>query len=129
MPSLFVPLDVNYAEDDKIIDAGPMAELLYVRALAFAKRARSDGYIAASQLSTVAARIPRYRVHAERAVEVGLWERNGTGLYIRAWLKRNPPVEDETAAGVEGAHRRWHLKRNQPNPDCPRCVAEGLIKP
>ena len=26
MPGLFVPLDVNYADDDKIIDAGPMGE-------------------------------------------------------------------------------------------------------
>ena len=38
MTGLFVPLDVNYYEDSKIRQVGPMAELLYVRSLAFVKR-------------------------------------------------------------------------------------------
>ena len=45
MSGLFVPLDVEYDSDDKMIEAGPMAELLYVRGMAFAKRTGSDGNI------------------------------------------------------------------------------------
>ena len=128
---LFVPLDVNYADDDKIVAAGPMAELLYVRALAFVKRARSDGHLHDGQLPIVAARIPRPRQLADRLVDTGLWERNGTGLYVSAWLKRNPPVADvspaKSAAGALGNHRRWHLPPDgAPNPECPHCRKEGL---
>jgi hypothetical protein len=129
MATLFVPLDVNYAEDDKIIDVGPMAELLYIRGLAFAKRSRQNGQIGDSQLPIIAARIHRPRALAARLIDVGLWERNGTGLYIRAWLKRNPPADELVESGAAGAHKRWHLKRDQPNPDCDLCIAEGLIKP
>ena len=51
MSGLFVPLDVDYADDPKIIEAGPLAELLFVRGLAFCKQQLSDGHIARSQLS------------------------------------------------------------------------------
>lgn len=127
MTRLFVPLDVNYFDDDKIIEAGPLGELLYVRSLAFAKRARTDGHLADSQLQAFGARIPRARAHAERLYDVGLWERNGGGLYIRAWHKRNSPVSDEGPKGHAGAHARWHVKARQPNPDCELCVKEGLV--
>lgn len=129
MANLFVPLDVNYADDDKIVAAGPMGELLYVRSLAFAKRDRHDGLIRDGQFPIVAARIPRARLLAERLYGVGLWERNGSGLYISAWLKRNPPADELAGAGAVGAHKRWHLKRGQPNPECDLCIAEELIEP
>ncbi len=131
MPGLFVPLDVNYADDDKIVEAGPMAELLYVRSLAFAKRDRHDGHIRDGQLPIVGARIPRQRQLVDRLVDVGLWERNGSGLYIAAWLKRNLPAEQVTAkksaAGARGNHVRWHLPPDgEPSADCEHCRKEGI---
>lgn len=128
---LYVPLFVNYAEDPKVIDAGPMGELLYVRSLAFAKRQEKDGLIHDNQFREYTGRIPRARVVAERLYEVGLWERNGTGLYISAWLKRNAPVAEvasaKSAAGSLGNHRKWHTgSGKKPNPDCKHCVDEGL---
>jgi hypothetical protein len=130
MPNLYVPLDVNYAEDDKIIDVGPMGELLYIRSLAFVKRARTDGVFSINQLAVLGARIPRVRRLLDPLVEVGLWERNGSALYIPAWLKRNPPVVDtsdvKADAGSLGAHIRWHVKRRRPDPDCKHCVTEEL---
>jgi hypothetical protein len=131
MAGLFIPLDVNYADDSKIIDAGPLAELLFVRSLAFAKRSGSDGHISTGQLSTIAARIPQRQRHTQRLLEVGLWEQNGAGLLIRAWAKRNPPAaviaEQKSTAGIIGNHRRWHLGSDgTPNPGCEICVAEHL---
>lgn len=132
MPSLYVPLDVGYFDDDKVIEAGPMAELLFVRSLAFAKRSdKRDGHISASQLSIVAARISRHRQLAERLVDVGLWERNGTGIYVAAWLHHNVPAEElaakKSAAGSRGNHVRWHLPPNgEPSSECEHCRKEGI---
>ena len=66
--SVYVPLDVEYASDDKIIEAGPMAELVYVRGLAFCKRTLNDGEITRAQLAVVAVGIssPLRHVRAAR---------------------------------------------------------------
>lgn len=131
MPGLYVPLDVGYFDDDKIIEVGPMAELLYLRSIAFAKRDGRDGLIRDSQLTTVGARIPRARLAAERLIEVGLWERNGTGIYVAAWLQHNLPAAQvaaqKSSAGALGNHRRWHRPPDgKPSVDCEHCRKEGL---
>lgn len=133
MAGLFVPLTVGYAEDDKIIAAGPMGELLYVRSLAFAKRARKDGWIADNQLATFAARIPGARRHADRLVELGLWERNGAGWYVTAWQRHNRSNDEiqqkKSVAGNIGNHNRWHLgPEGVPKADCDHCLEQGLIR-
>ena len=53
-PELYVPLSVNYPRDPKVRRAGPDAELLYVRGLAHAKGARTDGVIYDFDLEVVA---------------------------------------------------------------------------
>jgi hypothetical protein len=133
MAGLYVPLTVWYADDDKIIDAGPMGELLYVRSLAFAKRVKKDGWIAVNQLSKFADRIPNARRHAEHLVELGLWERNGNGWYVVAWLRHNSSAEEiskkKSAAGSLGNHDRWHLGPDGvPKAECVHCREEGLIR-
>jgi hypothetical protein len=132
MARFYVPLDVNYAEDDKVIEVGPMAELLYVRSLAFAKRAKKNGRIENNQLSSFAMRLPRVRGLSDQLFDAGLWERNGTGLYVSAWLKHNAAVEEQaevkSVAGKLGNHRKWHVgPEGKPSPDCKICVAEGLV--
>jgi hypothetical protein len=131
MAGLYVPLDVNYFDDDKLLMVPPMAELLYVRGLAFAKRTRTNGLLADRQLGVFGARIDHARRYAGLLVDCGLWDRNGEGWYIAAWLKRNTPVEDVSGiradAGAIGAHNRWHVKRGRADPNCPHCVdAAGL---
>ena len=133
MPGLYVPLYVNYADDDKIIEAGPMAELLYVRGLAFVKAMGSDGVITKNQLKRISVRLPRPGQLADRLVEVGLWERNGSGWYIVAWLKRNASAaqiaEAKSVAGVLGNHRRWHLPPDgTPKSECEHCWTDGLVR-
>lgn len=87
MAKLHVPLDVHYADDPKIIEAGERAELLYVRGLAFAKRMNSDGVITDSQLARFGFRDARKR--AEKLTEVNLWSRIEGGYVITTWLKHN----------------------------------------
>ena len=53
-PSMFVPLDVNYMRDPRIRRAGPDAELLYLRALAYAKGGETDGFVHDFDLDAIA---------------------------------------------------------------------------
>ena len=75
----YVPLDVNYYDDERIIKAGHHAELLYVRGLAFTARMRSRGFIYRSQLPMVGLGIPRLKAAAARLVDVGIWSAGDKG--------------------------------------------------
>jgi hypothetical protein len=130
--SLYVKLDVEYAHDPKMIDAGPMAELLYVRALCFAKRSMKDGFIAERQLPAVALGIPAPHKHAATLVEVGAWEKTTGGWNITSWLKRNKSaariaheIEARRMKSVMGNHERWHVKESKYDPTCEICNPMG----
>jgi len=47
-------LDAGYYDDEKIIAAGPMAELLFVRGIAFCRARMNDGFIRTEQLPRIA---------------------------------------------------------------------------
>lgn len=134
MAGLYVPLDVDYATDDKLIEAGPMAELLYVRSLCFAKRTMRDGQIARSQLAAVALGIPSAAKHAQRLVDVGAWTASKTGWTITAWLKHNKPAasiradsEAKKAASLLANHERWHVGEAASGPLHARSAIPGRI--
>lgn len=132
--ALFVPLDVDYASDPKVLRAGAMAELLYIRSLCLAKRRMEDGHIESVQLAGLCLGIPgKPASHAEALVLTGLWEKNGDGWYIAAWLKRNPSretiqaqVKRKAEGGAKGAHGKWHTV-DKPSHGCSYCVAEGWV--
>ena len=127
MPALYVPLVVNFFEDDRVADCPPLAQLLYVRGLCAAKRGPTDGWLTARQLTALGQGMTHVRRYADRLVELGLWETDGQRWYITAWLKYNQTTDDQAEGGMAGAHKRWHLKRRKPNPTCELCVREGLI--
>jgi hypothetical protein len=137
MPGLYVPLDVEYASDDKLIEAGPMAELLYIRSLAFSKRRRSDGAIRRSQIAAVAHGIPAAAKHAARLVEVGAWTATPDGWRITAWLRHNKSAADikadsdaKKAASALANHRRWHVgEGKEPSLSCHHCYPRSDPKP
>lgn len=133
--ALFVPLDVDYQSDPKIIAAGFYGEGLYNRALALSKRLRSDGYIARLQLPQITLGIPvdNPQEIVDRLVEVGLWEDVGDGWVIRAWLNHNTAAEDiddraarKKASSQAANHKRWHVGKGIVNPDCPLCTPTGI---
>ena len=130
MPGLFVPLDVNYFEDTKIIRAGPYAELLYIRSLVFCKRTGTDGAFTVQQRRIFGAGLRRLNVTTASLVEHKLWEPIDDGWYITAWLRHNSPVSEirsaRREAGLLGNHRRWHLPPDgTPSPDCKYCIANA----
>lgn len=132
---LFVPLDVDFYADPKLIAAGPVAGYLYLSGVALAKRTLSDGFIADAQLATLTVGFPgRPSAHAQRLVEVGLWVRVDGGWDAPAFTKRNPSkqsVEEKRSAkstsGAKGNHERWHVGPGaKPSAGCRYCVAPAI---
>jgi hypothetical protein len=125
---LYVPLDVNFPSDDKILAAGPAAAYLYVCSLAFSKRSGSDGLIRTAQLPALG--VPKPERLAQTLVEVGLWRVVENGWQIVAWLKHNKSKADLDAnaerkrqAAVKANHERWHT--DKPSEECPLCIRTG----
>jgi hypothetical protein len=129
MSGLYVPLDVEFASDDKIMRAGPLAELLYVRGLAFCKRTMSDGVITREQLAIVARGIGKPYWQAARLVEEGLWNATGSGWEVVTFLRRNKSKlaietdrEVRRNAAQKANHDRWHVgDQGKPSTSCPLC--------
>lgn len=112
-PELFVPVSVRMSADRAIMIAGPMAELLYIRALAFAKVNYRHGELYAEDLPMFAHGIPKARDAANALVGAGLWDETPTGWMIRSWCKWNADSveiaeyrETKTLAGRRGNHVR-----------------------
>lgn len=113
---LYVPLDVNFPDDPKIIRVGLEGAGLYVMALCLAKRLMTDGEVE--------------RVHLERfgasertisdVVDAGLMDDIGHGkLMIRAWLDHNDSAEEVEEKRAKDALRKRKQRRasreNRPN--------------
>lgn len=125
---LFVRLDVNFQDDDKLLEVTPAAELVFIRGLAMAKRLGTDGYLSRSHLRRISDKLetPPEQL-AQQLVDVGLWEPFEHGWLVLSWLKHNQPMDELTeaksAGGKLGAHRRWgHLGDVD---DCVRCHPDG----
>jgi hypothetical protein len=123
---MYVELDVNYADDDKILRVSEGAELLYVRALCYAKRLLSDGFISDAQLRTFV--MDETEERATALVKVGLWERVPGGYLITSWHKHNRPADEirersagRSEGGREANHRRWHVGKGLVKPGCEWC--------
>ena len=141
MSNLYVPLDAEYANDEKIIAAGPYAELVYVRALALAKRLLSDGRISQHHRATLTLGLtPKQATEAVNRLVTdltgrgALWAVDGTGWLIVAWAKRNKSAdqvhearEQKAAAGALGNHRKWHTA-SRPSAKCEHCEREGWTR-
>lgn len=93
----YVPLSVDYADDDSILALSPMAELLFIRCLSLAGRLKSDGFLSDTQIIQRAARglgsQRRIRVLITELVTAGPLERQDGGYVIRAWLKWNKSAD------------------------------------
>jgi hypothetical protein len=130
IPGVFVPSDVNTANDPAIMAAGPMAELIFRRANEYAKKNNRDGLIFTFDLPIVANGIPNAAKHAARLVDVNLWEERPDGWLIGSFLKWNLSVAEQAEAKQAnriGAFLSNHKKgqHTEPIPECPACAGTG----
>ena len=132
IPGVFVPSDVNLANDPCILKAGYRAELLFRRGNEYAKRMSRDGLLYAVELPIIGHGIPgNLSTFAGELVKFGLWEARPDGWMIRSFLKWNlSQVEQEEARGQKriGAAKTNHKRgahREEFDNGCPLCESEG----
>lgn len=91
----YAPLSSVYYWDDRIDEVGPLAELLFVRGLAFCAQELSDGFISDSKLRRQVAvgldAVCDVIEQAKRLVAAELWVRDDSrgGYVVRSWLAWN----------------------------------------
>lgn len=90
----YVPLAAQYYLDDAILEAGPDAELLFVRMLSFLAAVPSDGFITDRQVPIVAAGLRAPRRRLDSLLNVGLIEQVSGGFLVRSWLKWNRSADE-----------------------------------
>jgi 5-methylcytosine-specific restriction endonuclease McrA len=125
-PKLYVPLTVTFFEDDRIIEAGDAATLLYLELCVLAKRSETDGTVARSQLS----RVPRAKRMRELAalVDVGLVTIDEHCVRIVDWLDFNESLAEADARRAIDRFRKElseDVRREVYSRDGYRCVICG----
>lgn len=146
---IHVSLYVDFASDPKMLrlarygSEARAARDLYVQMICYCKRLMSDGYVPDEAVGLLVYPDPPDvgGKDAERLAEVGLIERCEGGWQVSAFLKRNKSraeIESDSGRKAEGAaianHKRWHVKRQVTDPDCPHCrssdrYSESLATP
>lgn len=135
---IFLPLDVNYAEDLRCLsrfgrDTRALRDL-FVAMMAYCKRNLSDGFVPSEEIGVlVYPDSPRIGTRdVARLVEVGLVEVAAGGFFVPAFLKRNKTkaqVEEVSAAradaGRRGGVRSGEVRRVQAGG---KQVASGTAK-
>ena len=112
-PSMYVPLDVNYMSDPRIRRAGPDAELLYLRALAYSKGGETDGIVFDFDIDSLTVGLKNASARIAALVREGAWEECPDGWRITGWSKWNEPTErlrDRKKAQARGAAKTNHKK-------------------
>jgi hypothetical protein len=91
----YAPLAALYYLDDAILEAGPDAELLWLRILSFlASVPQSNGFITDRQIRTVGINLRGVPKRVTSLTEVGLLTAEPGGFAARSWLKWNRSAEE-----------------------------------
>lgn len=91
----YAPLAAHYYLDDAILEAGPDAELLWVRVLSFlASVPQADGFITDRQIRTVGIGLRNVTKRVDKLQEVGLLSAEPGGFAARSWHKWNRSAQE-----------------------------------
>jgi len=130
-PSMYVPLDVNYMRDPRLRLAGPDAELLYIRALAYAKGGETDGIVHRYDLAVIAVGLQRVPARVAALVREKAWEERECDWFIAGWFNWNESttaLRDKRLRQSQGAAKTNHKKHCANGlpfiGSCPVCLGE-----
>lgn len=85
---IYVPLDANFFDDDKVVAAGEAAAFLFLNILTKAKQLDKDGLLTTPQIERLA--VKGWQRRLARLVEVGLVEQTLPDTYVvSGWLNWN----------------------------------------
>lgn len=104
----YAPLANYYYLDEKIVEAGERAELLYVRGLAYLAGSHTDGFIADGQVRVISRSMRDVPLRVRQLTENRLWVRDEdrAGYWCAAWLHWNPSKEQIIAGQTRRAGRK-----------------------
>lgn len=88
--------DDGYTDHPKVAEAGPMAELLDMRAIIWCARYETDGYISPAGFRHICRDLRNPKLLAKRLVELERWDTEGAGFVVRDFLEFNPSHEQRT---------------------------------
>ena len=129
---IFAQIDVNYFEDDRILDAGKAWQLHFASIL-FCKRTLADGRLSRRQLTRIAPEsVGDIGASIATLIRVGLYLEDGDDIIIRSWSDWNESAEDVEAmseGGKRGNHLRWHVRKGVSDPKCSLCIDRGASRP
>lgn len=123
---LFLPLDTEFMDEDKILDAGERAAWLYLAMMLRCKRLETDGVLTARQIERLG--IPGWQKRlADLMRPLGadqdplVTQLDADTYLICAWLNHNDPAELVQAKRRKDAERK---RSNARNPDGIRTESE-----
>jgi hypothetical protein len=115
----WVRIDCTHQRHPKVVQAGPMAELLDLRAIAYSAEMELDGRVPSAALGQIGRGIPRVKVAVNRLVKAGRWREasrrdGGDGWVIHDFLE-NQPSKAEREADRAAARTRQRAFRARNN--------------
>jgi len=111
-PGAYAPLSAYYADDERIMEVGEAAELLYLRMLAYCARTpKTEGYVSLAQVRSRLGIVATgaedgAETRAERCADAGLLIRENGGYRIASWLKWNRSYEEITRVRAQDQNRK-----------------------
>jgi hypothetical protein len=115
---LWVKLAMCYYDDAKFNTVSPLAELLYVRSVSFAK-VDNTGFVSVKPMLRVASDLADdFNVLADQLVDAGLWVKSDDGFEIANWSdwqESADKVDARREAGRVAAQRRHGSPNGLPN--------------
>jgi hypothetical protein len=111
--SAWIRLSANYMNDPRIIQAGPNAELIWLRGLSVARQMKTDGLLSKTWMAHVGRDIQNRQRSIHRLLEVGLWEETESGFSIpfdrwSRWQTTQDQIEHQRKLARERQARRRH---------------------
>lgn len=116
----YAPLGATYYMDDDVIQAGPEAEVLFTRILAFCSSVPSDGYVTDAQIQRIAVGLSRLPKRLKALADVGLLEKGDGGYVVRSWLKWNKSAAEQEKVKTKDRERKAAPKQDGVQADSER---------
>lgn len=113
---IYVPLDVAFFDDARIVAAGEKAAWLYLAMLTKAKALDSDGALTRAQVARLA--IPGWQARLKALADVGAVEIAGDEVRIRGWLNWNESSADRGGRLEQQrkAKAQYRARKGTPHP-------------
>lgn len=105
--------DDQFTDHPKVQAAGPMAELLAMRAVIFCARYETDGRIRESVLPRLTVGITSPKKQVSALIREGLWEESDDGWVVHDFLDYHPSREDKEAEREAARERMRNVRANK----------------